>query len=83
MKKLNWNALWLSLYALGIGIWLIGMPSYLDDWCYMEPLRGWNDARGIDDPTVGGYSRGEMCLGRKSWRRGGCITTRPTRVWAT
>lgn len=53
------NILWAVLFAVGIGIWLIGMPSYLDDWCYMEPLRGWNDARGIDDPTDGGYSPGD------------------------
>lgn len=51
----DWLApLWLCLYFIGIGIVLVVMPKYCDDWWYMEHLRGWFEARGVWYPTDGG-----------------------------
>lgn len=52
------NVLWLVLAAVGLGIWLVGMPPYLDDWWYMEPLRGWYEAQGMNNPLSGRYAAG-------------------------
>lgn len=48
------NTVALLLWSMGIGIFLIGMPKYCDDWWYMERLRGWFESQGIWYPTDGG-----------------------------
>lgn len=54
MKKLNLNALWLSLYAVGIGLFMIGMPKNVDDFWYMEKVASWFFDQGILYPDGGG-----------------------------
>lgn len=49
-----WNALWLALFFIGIGIFMIGMPRYGDDYWYMTALRPWFEAQGIRFPGNGG-----------------------------
>ncbi|MDE6381337.1 MAG: DUF2029 domain-containing protein [Muribaculaceae bacterium] len=45
--------LWV-LTVTGMGVFLIGMPKYCDDWWYMERLRGWFESQGVWYPTDGG-----------------------------
>ncbi|MDE6007414.1 MAG: hypothetical protein K2G67_07660 [Muribaculaceae bacterium] len=50
----HWNYLWLGLYAIGLGLFLMGMPKYVDDLNFLAPLRPWFAQQGITDPTGGG-----------------------------
>lgn len=49
-----WNYLWLILFAIGFGIFLIVTPKYYDDYWYMWDLSGWFEKQGIWYPTEGG-----------------------------
>lgn len=48
------NMLWIALYALGLGFYLILTPPYMDDIWYMEYLQPWYAAQGIAYPSNGG-----------------------------
>lgn len=48
------NMLWITLYALGLGFYLIVTPPYMDDIWYMEYLQPWFAAQGITYPENGG-----------------------------
>lgn len=50
----SWNFLWLALSAIGIGIFLMGIPKYFDDWWFSKDFRSWFDAQGLVDPQSGG-----------------------------
>lgn len=50
----RWNYIWVGIYFLGFGIYLIGMPKYIDDYWYLEQFRGWFSGQGIEDPEWGG-----------------------------
>lgn len=50
----HWNYLWLCLYAIGVGAFLIGMPKYVDDLNFLSPFQSWFERQGITDPTGGG-----------------------------
>lgn len=50
----NWNMLWILLYMVGFGVFIIGMPKYIDDYWYMAPLKPWFDSQGIINPDKGG-----------------------------
>lgn len=54
IKIRRFNVLASALFAIGLGVWLSGMPAYLDDWWYMQPLRGWYESQGIVCPAGGG-----------------------------
>lgn len=53
-KILHWNYLWLLLFAIGMGLFLIGMPKQLDDYSFMTHLKYWFDSQGINFPENGG-----------------------------
>lgn len=53
-RGIGLNAVSLLLFVAGIGVLLIVMPKYSDDWWYMERLRGWFESQGIWYPTDGG-----------------------------
>lgn len=53
-RFLSWNLLWLLLFAVGFGFFLIGMPKYTDDYWLMTPLRNWFESQGVDYPEDGG-----------------------------
>ena len=44
---LHWNSLWLALYLIGIGVFLVGMPKHLDDLWFMGCLREFLNQQGI------------------------------------
>lgn len=48
------NSLWLLLFFVGFGFFLIGMPGYHDDYWYREYLREWFVAQGVMYPEDGG-----------------------------
>lgn len=50
----SWNTLWILLYAIGFGVFIIGMPKYIDDYRYMALLKPWFDAQGVINPDNGG-----------------------------
>lgn len=50
----RWNYLWLTLCALGFGIFLMGMPKYLDDWDVSAYFRDWFESQGLVSPQNGG-----------------------------
>ena len=43
----NWNALWFLLYAIGLGICLIGLPKHWDDLWFMDHLQDWFKVQGL------------------------------------
>lgn len=51
---LCWNLLWIVLSAAGLGVFLIGMPKYIDDYWYMIHLGPWFESQGIFSPEQGG-----------------------------
>lgn len=51
---LRWNYLWLALCAIGIAIFLIVMPKYLDDWEFSLGFRPWFESQGLVSPQKGG-----------------------------
>lgn len=53
ISGLTWNRLWISLFAIGMGIFLIGMPKYLDDCFFLWPFGDWLAANGVKYPTDG------------------------------
>lgn len=53
-KEWHWNYLWLCLYAIGVGVFIMGMPKYLDDLNFLWPFYQWFERQGITDPTGGG-----------------------------
>lgn len=48
---LSWNIVWISLFAIGMGIFLIGMPKYLDDLWFLCSFGDWFRGNGVDYPT--------------------------------
>lgn len=50
----RWNYLWMGIYFIAFGVYLIGMPKYIDDYWYLERFRGWFMNQGISDPEWGG-----------------------------
>ena len=52
--KISWNYVWLSLFAIGIGIFLMVTPKYYDDYWYMWDFNWWYNQQGIWYPTEGG-----------------------------
>lgn len=53
-RYLSWNTLWLLIFFILLGIFLIGMPKYIDDYNYLVQLKPWFDKQGIDTPENGG-----------------------------
>jgi hypothetical protein len=53
-KLLCRNFLWLVLFFIGLGILLIVMPKYTDDYWYMVHLRPWFESQGLTSPAEGG-----------------------------
>ncbi len=51
--KLSWNLLWLLLFIAGMGVFLIGMPKYIDDCWYLWLFGDWLFANGVRYPTDG------------------------------
>lgn len=49
-----WNGLWLLLFFVGMGVFFIGMPKFVDDYWYMAHLRSWFELQGITVPEEGG-----------------------------
>lgn len=43
--------MWISLFAIGMGIFLIGMPKYLDDLWFLCSFGDWFRGNGVDYPT--------------------------------
>lgn len=52
--RLTGNIVWISLFAIGIGLFFIGMPKYTDDYWYMMHLRPWFESQDIIYPEDGG-----------------------------
>lgn len=50
----TWNLLWIILFAIGMGVFLIGTPKYIDDYWYMLTTRTWFESQGIFYPENGG-----------------------------
>lgn len=50
----SWNLLWIFLFAAGLGVFLIGMPKYIDDYWYMVHLGPWFESQGLFSPENGG-----------------------------
>lgn len=44
---LQYNSLWLLLFVIGMGFFLIGMPKYGDDYWYLAGLSRWLAAHGV------------------------------------
>ena len=53
-RLLSWNYLWILLFAVGMGFFLIGTPKQVDDYAFMRHLRDWYNAQGITYPEQGG-----------------------------
>lgn len=53
-KFLNWNGLILIIFIVLIGIFLIGMPKYADDYWHAVPLVEWFYKQNIADINNGG-----------------------------
>ncbi len=53
-KLKHWNYLWILLFAIGTGFFLIGMPKQVDDYSFMSYLKPWFDSQGIIFPENGG-----------------------------
>lgn len=49
-----WNAVWLFLFAVGMGIFLMVTPKYGDDYWYSWDLSEWYATQGIEDINGGG-----------------------------
>lgn len=54
IRKFYWNWLWLGIFAIGFGIFLIVTPKYIDDYWYSWHLKDWFDSQGIWYLTDGG-----------------------------
>lgn len=48
-----WNSLWILLFMCGMGVFLIGMPKYTDDWWFLSSLGDWLHQHGCDWLTEG------------------------------
>lgn len=48
------NYIWLSICAGFLGVFLMGMPKYFDDWWFMGDFRPWFEAQGLVSPQNGG-----------------------------
>lgn len=48
-----WNSLWILLFMCGMGVFLVGMPKYSDDWWFMSSLGDWLHHHGCDWLTDG------------------------------
>ena len=53
-RDFSWNWFWLGLLSIFVGIFLIGMPKYTDDYMFMYHLRPWFESQGILLPENGG-----------------------------
>lgn len=42
-----WNALWLLLFFVGMGVYLVVMPKYFDDWWFLKEMRSWFAGNGV------------------------------------
>lgn len=51
---LNINFLWLTLTAVGLGIFMVAMPKIQDDWWFMFHLRTWFAQQPDANPFTGG-----------------------------
>lgn len=54
LNKTHWNYLWIFLFAIGMGFFLIGMPKQVDDYNFMLHLKPWFDLQGVIFPENGG-----------------------------
>lgn len=52
--RLTRNIVWISLFVIGMGIFLIGTPKYTDDYWYMFTARSWFESQGVFYPENGG-----------------------------
>lgn len=50
---LTGNIVWMSLFVIGMGIFFIGMPKYLDYWWFLCFFGDWFRHNGVDYPTNG------------------------------
>lgn len=50
----SWNMLWLALFLICIGVFIIFMPKGTDDYEYMRHLKPWFDSQGVELPEYGG-----------------------------
>lgn len=48
------NILWILLYIIGVGIFMIGTPKYVDDLWYQYLMRDWYEKQSVTDPTWAG-----------------------------
>lgn len=46
----HWNTLWISLFFIGIGIFLLGTPKTIDDFWFQQSLSGWYESQGMIVP---------------------------------
>lgn len=53
-QKLNLNILWLSIFSILVGIFLIFMPKYVDDYMFMYHLSNWFFDQGVMNGEHGG-----------------------------
>lgn len=51
---LVWNTLWILLFCVGLGYFLIAMPKYYDDFWFSLNLREWFRQQGVYDINQGG-----------------------------
>ena len=52
--EIRWNWVWLLLFSVGFGIFLIVTPKYFDDYWYLADTASWFEKQGIDYPSDGG-----------------------------
>lgn len=45
------NILWILLYIIGVGIFMIGTPKYVDDLWYLMDIRPWFEKLSLIEPT--------------------------------
>lgn len=53
------NVLWIALYIIGVGIFMIIVPKYLDDQWYLMNFRPWLGRLSVIEPTYGAIPFGE------------------------
>lgn len=53
-RFLCWNCLWILLFAVGMGFFLIGTPKQVDDYAFLGHLKYWYQDQGIVYPESGG-----------------------------
>lgn len=52
-RAFTWNGVWLCMFFVGFGVFLIGMPKYIDDCSFMWPMGDWLAENGVKYPTDG------------------------------